>query len=99
MFQNFMMVAAALMSVGTTIAIVYPIGETKKIRLNPYELCLEFLNRHERSHLQKFQPTAAPRAGSTNAVAWRIKPPVLGMKVVISPVVYDTPSVMRPMKV
>ena len=47
---------------------------------------------------QKFQPVAAPRAGSMNAVAWRTKPPVTGMKAVISPVVYDTPAVMNPMK-
>jgi hypothetical protein len=48
---------------------------------------------------QKFHPTAAPSAGSTKCVAWRTKPPVLGMKVVISPVVYVTPRVIKPMKV
>tara|TARA_R110002060_G_scaffold74456_2_gene83706 strand:+ start:1586 stop:2155 length:570 start_codon:yes stop_codon:yes gene_type:complete len=48
---------------------------------------------------QKFHPVAAPRAGSMKAVAWRTNPPVTGMKAVISPVVYETPAVMNPMKI
>lgn len=77
-FQNLIMVAAALMSVGTTIAMVYP------------ELWLSAAvseNQRSDADLQKFHPTAAPSAGSTNLVAWRMKPPVRGMNVVISPVV------------
>jgi hypothetical protein len=109
--QNCKIVAAALISVGTTMAIVYP--GSKQVS------CA-----HENAHrddwrrgavadkdvkgntipprnqdVQKFHPTAAPSAGSTKCVAWRTNPPVLGMKVVISPVVYVTPKVIRPMKV
>jgi hypothetical protein len=50
-----------------------------------------------RQCVQKFHPVAAPSAGSTNFVACRTNPPVLGMKAVISPAAYATPAVTRPM--
>lgn len=76
-FQNWTRVAAALISAGTEMDIVYP------WRVRSGDLCATT----HRYDLQKFQPVAAPSAGSTNFVACRMKPPVAGMKDVISPVV------------
>ena len=47
--------------------------------------------------LQKFQPVAAPQAGSIILAACRVKPPVTGMNEDISPEVYETAAVTRPM--
>lgn len=49
-------------------------------------------------YIQKFHPVAAPIAGSMNFAACRTKPPVTGINADISPVVYETPDVMRPIK-
>ena len=84
-FQNWTMVAAAVISVGAEIAIVYPMPTSVPSAMGHFR------------DIQKFQPVAAPSAGSTNLVAWRTKPPLHGMKDEISPVVYEIPPVTKPM--
>lgn len=92
LFQNWITVAAALSSAGTEIVIAYPDGELN-ISLPPQRPSWLY-----QRGSQKFQPAAAPNAGSTYFVAWRTNPPVDGMKEVISPVVKETPAVTRPMR-
>jgi hypothetical protein len=89
LFQNCITVAAALISAGTVMAMVYPSCLSAKIlHRNPL--------RKQSQSSQKFHPVAAPSAGSTNFVACRMNPPVPGMNAVISPVVYETPAVTNP---
>lgn len=80
--QNWMAVAAALISAGQVMASEYPF-----IRL------AGALQQNSR-HLQKFHPIAAPMAGSIKFAAWRTNPPVKGIKAEISPEVKGTLEVI-----